>query len=84
MRQTSIEANNDAKELKQIHRNKIKDVLNRYKSGTSSQIAQWAQLDYVAVARRMSELVNASTVKGTETTLCPFKKRKVTLWEIVE
>ena len=84
MRQTSIEANNDAKELKELHRVKITNVLRRYKSGTSSQIAQWSQIDYVAVARRMSELVNASIVNGTKTTLCPFKKRNVTLWEISE
>lgn len=64
MRQTSIIANRASTEsgLKDIHKQKILKSLEKRKRGTSYHISMWTGIDYVAVARRMSELESNGSV----------------------
>lgn len=62
MRRTSIEANNQAGELKRTHHRKIMEFLTKSTKGTSYEISNGTGLDYHAVARRMKELETSKRV----------------------
>lgn len=84
MRTTSLIAREQSRNLAQSHRSKIYHVLANKKQGTAKQIAKWANIDYHAVMRRLSELVSDKVLTGEETALCPILNKTVTLWKIVE
>lgn len=84
MQQTSIAAYRRTKEFRKTHCNKILEALRKHGKGTCYDISRWTGLDYVGVARRMSELYREMlVVDSNERGLTP-SGRSAIVWKIVK
>lgn len=84
MKETSLIANKAAEQsgLKEVHQSKILKALEKRKRGTSYHISMWTGIDYVAVARRMGELVKKGKVCDLGKVGFSPNQLPATVWEV--
>jgi predicted transcriptional regulator len=67
-----------------LHREIVLNGVRSCDGGTHSEIAAVTPLDWLQVARRLSELERAGLVKKAEPRICTVKGSKCCTWWIVE
>jgi hypothetical protein len=68
----------------QVHRQIVLDGVRRCNGGTHSEIAAGTPLDWLQVARRLSELERAGFVRKGPARRCRVKGSKCSTWWFVE
>jgi hypothetical protein len=67
-----------------LHRQIVLDGVRRCNGGTHSEIAAVTSLDWLQVARRLSELARSGFVRRGESRICKVKGSRCTAWWIVK
>jgi len=67
-----------------LHHQIVLDGVKRCSGGTHSEIATVTPLDWLQVARRLSELATAGLIRRGEERICTIKGSKCCTWWIAE
>lgn len=84
MKETSLEAYHSTRDMAETHKRIIIDTMNDIGSPlTSEQIAYYSRIDYIRIARRMSELEKDGKVVCTELKGRTSSGRMANKWALV-